>query len=127
MGQVLETPEEGEEFPWFQILQWSTEEVPTSEMFVYDLQAVRKAIEKDWENETVFLAACPSGSETLELRCDDDSAEEVWLSWASSLLDKSPELSDLRFSLVPRKMPEELFWARVFTTAKYSVLSTISS
>ena len=47
MGQVLETPEEGEEFPWFQILQWSTEEVPASEMFVYDLQAVRKAIEKD--------------------------------------------------------------------------------
>jgi len=119
MGQAVAAP--ADEFPWFQILQWATEDLKTSEMFVYDLKAVRAAIEKDWENEDAVLAA----EENLSLRCDEDSAEEVWVSWAQALLEISPKLADLRFSLVPKKISEEVFWAKIFSAAKLAVLTTI--
>lgn len=124
MGQFLGGAAPEEEFPWFQILQWATEDLQTSEIFTYDLVAIRAALEQIWASETNFQVASEN-AEDLRLRCDEDSDEEVWLAWAAALLEKSPPLAALRFSLVPRKMTEEVFWAKIFASSKRAILSTI--
>ena len=124
MGQLLAGAAQEEEFPWFQILQWATEDLNTSEIFTYDLVAVRKALENIWASETNFANACKDAGD-LRLTCDEDSDEEVWLAWAAALLEKSPSLAALRFSLVPRKMAEEVFWAKIFASSKKAILLTI--
>ena len=127
MGQVWGAPaDEEQEFPWFQILQWSTEDLKSSEIFQYDLTQVRNSLEEIWKNEDAFREACDgAGDDAIQLACDEDSEEQVWLSWAAALLEKSPKLSALRYALVPRKMSETVFWQKVFGCARKAVLSTI--
>ena len=125
MGQAASAEDDGEEFPWFQILQWATEDLKTSEIFTYDLKAVRTALEKIWETDESFLAASSELAVDLRLSCDEDSAEEVWLSWAEALLVKSPKLAELRYRMVPRKMSDARFWEKIFAASRKAVLSTI--
>eukprot|EP01062_Namystynia_karyoxenos_P075070 TRINITY_DN72222_c0_g1_i1.p2 TRINITY_DN72222_c0_g1~~TRINITY_DN72222_c0_g1_i1.p2 ORF type:complete len:224 (+),score=62.79 TRINITY_DN72222_c0_g1_i1:82-753(+) len=66
------------------------------------------------EVDTRELAA-PAAEQRLPA-CGLPSLEQQ-LEWAQPMVGALPELSELRFRLVPRRVPEEAFWARFFTLA----------
>ena len=124
MGPFFSSPESEESFPLFQILQWAMEDVQTSRMFEYDLKAIRENLRRIWIDEASFEAACESTPPiTVDLTVTRDAPEEVWISWASALLEKEEELGELRFRLVPSRMSEKEFWQKIFSCIKTSIKS----
>jgi hypothetical protein len=122
MGTLLSSPEGEESFPFFQIFQWAMEDVETSRMFEYDLESVAENLRKIWMNDASFEAACEATPPLhFDLTVTRDTAEEVWISWASALLENEENLRELRFRLVPSRMSEKEFWQKIFSCIKTSI------
>merc|ERR1712187_536541 len=66
-----------------------------------------------------FLELCPA---FVQAEGDGDNSVDrakaaaamVPTDWAGALLEREPALRQVRFRLVPRKISEEVFWARYF-------------
>ncbi len=116
---------EGDEFPYFQMLQWATSDLPEQNVMRYDLEATRKLIDGIASDQEALLRT--EEAECLILNCHDESDDEreVWEDWAETLLEQQECLRELRFKLVPRRLSEVEFWHKYFTRAKYLLISSI--
>mmetsp|Transcript_96296 Transcript_96296/g.281294 ORF Transcript_96296/g.281294 Transcript_96296/m.281294 type:complete len:157 (-) Transcript_96296:80-550(-) len=99
-------------FPWFHLVQWCAEDAQANCVFRWDLAGIQEAVATLSEDVDAFRARCP---EVLAADCafslDDRTA---FAEWAEALLEWSPSLRKVRYSLVPSRMKEEVFWSRYF-------------
>lgn len=71
------------------------------------------------EGEMVTPHTSPAASPAVSLPCHPDyitdtlDTEEM-LQWGAALLEASAPLAQLRYNLVPARVPEECFWQRFF-------------
>ena len=118
-------------YPWFELIQWAAEDIPSETIFQYDIQKVQTAVKYICQSEQAYLSECKANGYGIDLDCFETIEENphppVWREWASSLIDQIPELNEIRFKLVPGKMTEKLFWERFFSGCKNAIIKTISS
>ena len=119
---------EPDDYPWLQIIQWATEGLSMEIVFTYDIPATKLAVNKFISDKKQFIFMADNASFDSELETirgeveGNDERRAAWEEWAESLLEEVPELSTLRFELVPAIMTETIFWRCFFSGAKRVIL-----
>ena len=108
---------EGDEFPFFQMLQWVSLDLPENSVMTYDIEKAKQLVLEISADSAAFLAESPP-YENINLSCFEGTDSEIWEDWAEALLLKDARLSELRFQLVPRQLSETTFWQKFFARAK---------
>eukprot|EP00929_Paragymnodinium_shiwhaense_P012207 TRINITY_DN11897_c0_g1_i1.p2 TRINITY_DN11897_c0_g1~~TRINITY_DN11897_c0_g1_i1.p2 ORF type:complete len:191 (+),score=25.50 TRINITY_DN11897_c0_g1_i1:152-724(+) len=81
---------------------------PTDTQVILLLERADPRLRELIEGPEEFLRLCPESEQAGQ------GANMVPVEWAAGLLEKEPSLRQVRFKLVPRKISEEVFWARYF-------------
>nr|ABI14286.1 BSD domain-containing protein [Pfiesteria piscicida] len=106
-------------FPWFHIIQWSTEDAKSNSIFRWDLASIQSAADSLTQDADSFLAHCPEELPvSVGFSLEDDKA---FGEWAAALLEWSPTLRQVRYRLVPARLKEEAFWSRYFAGLREAV------
>mmetsp|Transcript_4297 Transcript_4297/g.10601 ORF Transcript_4297/g.10601 Transcript_4297/m.10601 type:complete len:188 (+) Transcript_4297:56-619(+) len=99
-------------FPFFQLVQWSSEDCKSNVIFTWDLTKVQDLIASLTVDTDAFRQRCEASlAEKDHFSMDDNTA---YAEWAEALLQWSPSLRRVRFKLVPARLKEEVFWSRYF-------------
>eukprot|EP00923_Selenidium_pygospionis_P053383 GHVN01092474.1.p1 GENE.GHVN01092474.1~~GHVN01092474.1.p1 ORF type:complete len:162 (+),score=30.06 GHVN01092474.1:166-651(+) len=101
-------------YPWFHIIQWSCEDSEPRKVFKWDYSSIKKDVEGLCPDAETWLKRCPK--DKIDNFTMDDST--TFVEWASVLLKQVPHLNDVRFRLVPCRVPEERFWERFFAAIR---------
>ncbi|CEM09022.1 unnamed protein product [Vitrella brassicaformis CCMP3155] len=101
-------------FPWFHIVQWCSEDVSSDTVFRWSLDEVRERVLRLTDSVESFLEQCPP-ADIPEFTLDDST---TFVEWAGALLDQLPSLKEVRYRLVPSRIKEERFWKRYFGAIK---------
>jgi hypothetical protein len=132
-----------EDFPWFYILQWASEVVPSGKVLEYAIADVRDvAIElcantnelrKEIEDTDVRNVRMPSFLEDCATP-DAPRGGSTRTTWGTTLVDfatyfleNMPALAQVRYDLVPRSLSEDLFWHKFFTVLRSRIIKTLVS
>eukprot|EP00405_Crypthecodinium_cohnii_P024748 CAMPEP_0206496682 /NCGR_PEP_ID=MMETSP0324_2-20121206/49606_1 /ASSEMBLY_ACC=CAM_ASM_000836 /TAXON_ID=2866 /ORGANISM="Crypthecodinium cohnii, Strain Seligo" /LENGTH=152 /DNA_ID=CAMNT_0053981849 /DNA_START=38 /DNA_END=493 /DNA_ORIENTATION=- len=110
-------------FPWFHIIQWSTEDAQSNSVFRWDLSRIQSAADKLTLDKESYLLHCPEplpGSVGFSLEDDKAFGE-----WAAALLEWSPSLRQVRYRLVPALLKEEVFWSRYFAGLRSTIRAEV--
>ncbi|KAK6587812.1 hypothetical protein RS030_81215 [Cryptosporidium xiaoi] len=114
-------------FPWFHIVQWSSEELPTNTVLKWNYKNIKEKVQGLTLNKHVFLSNCPvSIIENFSLDEDSPNCNFAFAEWAGALLMQIQELSDIRYQLVPSRMSEEIFWQRYFNAIRNIIIKDVS-
>ncbi|PFH36583.1 BSD domain-containing protein [Besnoitia besnoiti] len=109
------------EFPWFFIIQWACEKIPSDAVFKWSLPDIKADVADLTADPSTFLASCPPDEafrKSGEFSFGDNS---VFLEWACLLLEVLPSLGPVRYKLVPAKLSEEEFWCRYFSAVRRQI------
>mmetsp|Transcript_41296 Transcript_41296/g.113884 ORF Transcript_41296/g.113884 Transcript_41296/m.113884 type:complete len:157 (-) Transcript_41296:38-508(-) len=110
-----------EVYPWFHLVQWCAEDANQG-VFTWDIDAIKTSVGSLATNVDTFLESCPT---ELPASCPRVSVAEdttlAYMEWAEALLHWSPELRQVRFTLVPKRMKEAVFWSRYFASVRHTV------
>ncbi|CEM38995.1 unnamed protein product [Vitrella brassicaformis CCMP3155] len=101
-------------FPWFHIVQWCSEEVSSDTVFRWSLDEVRERVLRLTDSVESFLEQCPP-ADLPDFTLDDTT---TFVEWAGALLEQLPSLKEVRYRLVPSRIKEERFWKRYFGAIK---------
>ncbi|PHJ17473.1 bsd domain-containing protein, partial [Cystoisospora suis] len=105
------------DYPWFIIIQWACERIPSDAVFKWNLPDIKADVLDLIADAPTFVARCPQdlAFQKFEFSLSED---EVFVEWATILLKLHPSLADVRYKLVPAKISEEEFWARFFSAVR---------
>ncbi|OII77449.1 BSD domain-containing protein [Cryptosporidium andersoni] len=109
-------------FPWFHIVQWASEDLPINTVLKWNYKTIKKKVEELTIDTNEFLKNCQS-YKIDNFSLDDD--QTPYAEWAAALLVLIPSLSNIRYELVPRRMNENLFWQRYFSTIRSIIISDV--
>ncbi|EEA08166.1 BSD domain-containing protein [Cryptosporidium muris RN66] len=110
-------------FPWFHIVQWASEDLPINTVLKWNYKTIKKKVEELTIDTNEFLKSCQL-YKIDNFSLDDDQIP--YAEWAAALLVLIPSLSNIRYELVPRRMNENLFWQRYFSTIRNIIISDVS-
>ena len=134
-----DTDENCDDFPWFHILQWVGESLPSGTIFAYDIARAREAaislctnesrLRESISNEDISNFTLPTFLEEPDSDCDSplESGNPTLVEFAADLLEKLPNLAHVRYDLVPSILSEDIFWRKFFSLLRHRILATIAS
>jgi len=127
------------EFPWFHIIQWASESLPAGHVLRYDISAARLAAHTLCQNESILrdsireedIAGFILPTFLVDTESEDYNTpgidEPNPIEFAASLLERLPNLSRVRYDLVPSHLSEDVFWRKFFSLLRRRILQTIAS
>jgi len=132
-----------DEFPWFHMLQWAGQVVPSGKVVRYDIDAVRITTQKLCSNEIelfeqistedisdlqlpTFLDEFPLTDETYS-DTTVDMGNPTMLEFATFFINQMPILSQVRYRMVPRIISEDVFWHKFFSLILRHIIQTLAS
>lgn len=134
-----DTDETRDDFPWFHILQWVGESLPSGSIFTYDISRAREAaillcenellLRESISNEDIRSFTLPTFLEEPDSDVEPPSAygNPTLVEFAADLLEKLPNLARVRYDLVPSLLSEDVFWRKFFSLLRHRILATIAS
>eukprot|EP00921_Rhytidocystis_pertsovi_P003628 GHVQ01006286.1.p1 GENE.GHVQ01006286.1~~GHVQ01006286.1.p1 ORF type:complete len:355 (+),score=115.64 GHVQ01006286.1:83-1147(+) len=137
-------------YPWFNIVQWSCESIPSNVVFRYNYHYIKEdvyslttsasprthtsSINRSSSSAVAnsdalmdrpsfdFISNCPKCKiENFSLDEDDNTFVE----WGGVLLAQIPSLARMRYRLVPSRLTEIEFWMRYFNAVRIIVHSQV--
>ncbi|KAJ1606676.1 hypothetical protein OIY81_1631 [Cryptosporidium canis] len=113
-------------FPWFHIVQWSSEELPTNTVLKWNYKSIKEKVQSLTLNKQVFLTNCPiSRIPKFSLDEDDPDCTIPFAEWAAALLSQMDDLSNVRYELVPSRMSEGIFWQSYFNAIRNIIIKDV--
>ncbi|KAJ1606846.1 hypothetical protein OJ253_2578 [Cryptosporidium canis] len=113
-------------FPWFHIVQWSSEELPTNTVLKWNYKSIKEKVQSLTLNKEVFLTNCPiSRIAKFSLDEDDPDCTIPFAEWAAALLSQMDDLSNVRYELVPSRMSEGIFWQSYFNAIRNIIIKDV--
>ncbi|WRK32521.1 BSD domain containing protein, partial [Cryptosporidium parvum] len=113
-------------FPWFHIVQWSSEELPTNTVLKWNYKSIKEKVQSLTLNKQVFLTNCPvSRIQGFSLDEDDPDCIIPFAEWAAALLSQMDELNNIRYELVPSRMSESIFWQSYFNAIRNIIIKDV--
>ncbi|KAF7458915.1 BSD domain-containing protein [Cryptosporidium felis] len=113
-------------FPWFHIVQWSSEELPTNTVLKWNYKSIKEKVKSLTLDKQTFLTNCPiSKINGFSLEDDNLSCNVPFAEWAAALLSQMDELNNIRYELVPGRMSEEIFWQSYFNAIRNIVIKDV--
>ncbi|POM85143.1 BSD domain protein [Cryptosporidium meleagridis] len=113
-------------FPWFHIVQWSSEELPTNTVLKWNYKSIKEKVQSLTLNKQVFLTNCPvSRIQGFSLEEDDPDCIIPFAEWAAALLSQIDELNNIRYELVPSRMSESIFWQSYFNAIRNIIIKDV--
>lgn len=114
-------------YPWFHIVQWSSEELPTNTVLKWNYKSIKEKVQSLTLNKQVFLTNCPvSRIQGFSLEEDDPNCAIPFAEWAAALLSQMDDLSNVRYELVPGRMSESIFWQSYFNAIRNIIIKDVS-
>ncbi|KAH8583652.1 BSD domain-containing [Cryptosporidium sp. chipmunk genotype I] len=113
-------------FPWFHIVQWSSEELPTNTVLKWNYKSIKEKVQSLTLNKQVFLTNCPI-SRIQGFSLDEDNPDCIipFAEWAAALLSQMDDLNNIRYELVPRRMSESIFWQSYFNAIRNIIIKDV--
>eukprot|EP01071_Lankesteria_metandrocarpae_P007339 Lankesteria_metandrocarpae@DN4648_c0_g1_i6.p1 len=113
--------------PWFQLVQWSTEGILPDTVQKWNYTEIIDDICHLVSSPDIFTEHSRQLASASQLCIEHFSLDEstIFLSWAEALLNQLPSLRQLRFRLVPQRLPEESFWEMFFFLVRHSIIDHV--
>lgn len=105
-------------YPWNEILKWGSYDLNVELTAKVSLAIVEEIKDITTDEDTFFKAI-------FEKTLDPFHFENNYVSWATELLKQIPNLSNVRYNVVPKLLSEEEFWRKYFATIKMIIIKNL--